>query len=101
MGIGGVGIDGGLILAPFVEEVKHELRFMAVFGRGAADEPVVGTFGLSCGHDVLSRLGLKVAAFVPVNCHILYELKGIKEAVVDFRHVCGHLKRAVHGHVQG
>ncbi len=73
---------------------------MAVLTCGTAYKPVVGTFSLARGHNVLSRFGLEIAAFIPIHGHILDELESVEMTVIHLRHVGSHLERAVHCHIQ-
>ena len=101
MGILCIGVDGGLVLLARCQEVQLQFGFVAVVAGCAAHIPVVGAFGAAGDGDVFARFGFEVAAFVPVDGHILNELEGVHEALVVFRYVGCHLQGAVHGDVQG
>ena len=73
---------------------------MPVFIRRAADEPFAALLGFAGNGDIVSRLGLEVAAVFPIDRHVLDELKGIRKALIVFRLVAGHLYRRIHSQVE-
>ena len=91
VGILGVGIDGAVVLAALVQEVKFDDRLVAVLVSLAANNPVVGTLGLAGYGDVVGRLSLQVDALVPVAGHVADELEGVVPPLVVLGQVGSHL----------
>ena len=77
-----VGIDDCLILASLVKEVELNVNLVAVLVALATNEPVASALSLASHGDVLARLGIDVAAVVPVECHVANELEGVVKFLV-------------------
>ena len=92
VGILGIGIDGAVVFAAFVEEVELDDTLVTILVALTANEPVVSTFGLAGYGDVVGRLCFKIDALVPVASHVADELEGIVELLVVLRQVGCHLQ---------
>ena len=103
MSILGIGIDGGLILSAFIEEVQLNTALVPVLVTFASDEPVVCALGLAGHGDVVGGGGFQILGIVPVTGHIADELEGGSEvgALIVLGQVGSHLQRRVHGQVEG
>ena len=73
---------------------------MPILCRRTAKEPVASAFRLACYCDILSRFSLEIAAFVPVESHVFYELESVAITLVVLGQVGSHLQGAVHGDVE-
>ena len=100
-GAGGIGIEGGGVVAAGREEIEREVGFVAVVACGAAHIPFVLALGFAGGEDIFAGFGGQIEALVPVEGHILDELEGIGAGLIVFDHVSGHLQGAVERDVEG
>ena len=93
VGFRSIAVNRCHIFHPRLKEVEDYAAAVALLTCHIAHEPVAGALCLTGHGDVLARLSLKITALFPVDCHILDELEGLREAVIILRKVGSHLQR--------
>ena len=97
--IWGVCVDSGDVGLAWIEEIESDHGLVRLLAGHVADEPLACVFGLAGHGDIFPWLSLQIAAFRPVDGHILDEFERVREPLVVLGKVSGHLERGTHHHL--